>query len=269
MGSAGPRGFRSQVLSKGASRPDWRDAAAYAPLLDADRSLFAWEWLRREPDYRPAAEDALSLGSSDADHQAAAERFGLVAFEAPQRTVPHARPIWRSAIHPFVLIAEPVEADSAADGIEWNRFSAITRVSATDDAEHLLLSDGLYTIRLDGPPGAFSSEPVCLRYSIEGLVAAERPLLTLRRFLALCRAGDFSRSLHRRDVRARRWIMMLRAHDALAAGADQRQIAKELFSGSVVEPRWRSREPSIRSRVQRLVRSARRFAPGGYRLLLR
>lgn len=251
-----------------ANLPDWRDEAAYAPLLDADRSLFAWEWLRRDPQYCSAAKGALSSGPQDTDN-AGAGRFGLVAFEAPQLGVPDARPLWRSDIHPFVLTAEPGKADSAVDAVEWSRFSIITRVIANEDAEHLLLSDGLRAIRLDGPPGAFSSGPVCLRYSLEGLVSADAPLLTLRRFLALCRTGHFSRSLHRREVRARRWIMMLRAYDSLLAGADQRQIAGELFSGSVVEPCWRSREPSVRSRVQRLVRSARCFAPGGYRLLLR
>ena len=35
--------------------PDWRDAAAYEPLLEADRSLIAWEWLRRDRGYREAA----------------------------------------------------------------------------------------------------------------------------------------------------------------------------------------------------------------------
>ncbi|HEY1143029.1 MAG TPA: DUF2285 domain-containing protein [Sphingomicrobium sp.] len=251
-----------------ANLPDWHDEAAYAPLLDADRSLFAWEWLRRDAHYRAAAEEALSSGPRDFDN-ADAGRFGLVAVEAPQLGVPHARPVWRSDIHPFVLTAEPGKTDAAVASLEWGRLRTITRVIATEDAEHLLLSDGLRAIRLDGPPGAFGSGPVCLRYSVEGLASAEAPLLTLRRFLALCRTGNFSRSLHRREVRARRWIMMLRAHDALVAGADQRQIAGELFSRSVVDPCWRSRESSVRSQVQRLVRSARRFALGGYRLLLR
>lgn len=251
-----------------ASRLDWRDAAAYASLLDADRSLFAWEWLRRDPVYCAAAEEALSKGSTGAAN-AAAERFGLVAFEAPQLAVPHARPFWRSDSHPFVLMAERGKAEAAFDALEWDRFTGITRVISTDTSEHWLLSDGLRVIRLDGPHGAFSAEPLCPRYAIEGLISAEPPLLTLRRFLALCRTGDFSRSLHRRETRARRWIMMVRAHDALIAGADQRQIAREIFSRSVAEPCWRSRESSVRSQVQRLVRSARRFASGGYRSLLR
>jgi hypothetical protein len=256
------------VQAESASELDWRDAAAYAPLLGADRSFVAWEWLRRDPGYRAAAQEALAAGSSRGDNARDAECFGLLSFEPPQLGVPHARPFWRSDIHPFVLSAEPGSAGSTIDTLELGRSRAIARIIAADDSEHLLLSDGLRSIRLDGPTGAFSTEAVCLRYSIEGLITAERPLLTLRRLLALCRTGHFSRSLHRPEVRARRWIMMLRAHDAVIAGADQRQIARELLSRSVGLPCWRSREPSVRSQVQRLIRSARQLAAGGYRSLL-
>jgi hypothetical protein len=62
--------------------------------------------------------------------------------------------------------------------------------------------------------------------------------------------------------------MLLRTWDGLAAGADQRQLAEVLLSRSAGGPRWRAREPSVRSQVQRLVRSARAFAAGGYRVLL-
>lgn len=258
------------MQSESACGPDWRDASAYAPLLGADRSLFAWEWLRRDPSYRAATERSLPARSGIAQANSVAEPFGLIAFEALHFTVPDARPLWRSDVYPFVL---PVDlcraAPAAADELDLEPVRNLARIIVEDGAEHLLLSDGLRSIRLDGPSGVFTKGPAGLRYSIEGLISAERPLLTLRRLIALCRTGQFSRSLHPREVRARRWILMLRAYDGLQAGADQRQIAEELFSRSVAEPRWRSRESSVRSQVQRLVRSARRFAAGGYRRLLR
>lgn len=36
---------------KGPLRPDWRDVEQYRHLLDLDRAGWAWEWLRRSPDY--------------------------------------------------------------------------------------------------------------------------------------------------------------------------------------------------------------------------
>ena len=249
--------------------PDWRDPAAYAPLLEADRSLFAWEWLRRNAAYRLAAEQALSAGYGDSLPSDAPGDFGLVAFEPPHLAVPHARPVWRSDAHRYVLSAEIGATKQARDLFDPDRLCGASRVIPGDRREHLLLSDGLRTVRVDGVPGTFTSGPVSLRYKIEGLASAEPALLTLRRFLAFCRAGGFSRSLHRRETRARRWILMLRASDALAAGADQRAIAAELLSPSAGKPHWRVHQPSVRSQVQRLVRSARHMFAGGYLDLLR
>ena len=248
------------VQADAAAWPDWRDAAAYAPLLDADRSLIAWEWLRRDPRYRAAVKDSSSI-------HAPAE-FGLVAFEPPRLGVPHARPIWNAHAHPFVLAAERSRTICPNDLFDLARMNGFSRIIADDSGEHLLLCDGFRSIRLDGPAGLFSEGAVGLRYMIGGLSAAEAPLSTLRRFLALCRTGLFSRDLHRAEQRARRWILMLRAWDALIAGASQREIAEMVFSRSVAGARWRIREPSVRSRAQRLVRSARDFAEGGYRELL-
>ena len=238
--------------------PDWRDAAAYAPLLDADRSLIAWEWLRRDPRYRFAVRHPPAVQGSEA--------FGLVCFEDPDLAVPAARPLWRAKDHPFVLAVEPSERRSPCDTIDLGRFGALAR-SIAGASDHLLLSDGFRTIRLDGPPGTFSRS-CSLRFCIEGVAAAETQLLTLRRFLALVRHGRFSHSLHPRERRARRWVLLLRAADALAAGASQREIAQVLLGGRAQVTGWRMHEPSLRSQAQRLVRGSRRLAAGGYRRFL-
>ena len=62
---------------------------------------------------------------------------------------------------------------------------------------------------------------------------------------------------------------MLRASDALAAGAAQREIAAVLLNAEAEVERWRVIAPTLRARAQRLVRAARRMAAGGYRSLLR
>jgi hypothetical protein len=247
---------------------DWRDEAAYAPLLGADRSLFAWEWLRRDPLYCTAAERALSGRNSASGGDPAAGEFGLIAFERPQLTVPHARPIWTADVYSYVLSVTAGRDIGPEDLFEIGRFNPLARIVADDRGEHLLLSDGLRALRLDGPPGTFDGIRVCLRYRLEGVAAAQRPLLTLRRFLALSQTGTFPRSLYPREPRARRWILMLRTCDALAARASQREIAQLMLSRTVERPRWRSRKSNVRSQAQRLVSAARRFADGGYRALL-
>jgi hypothetical protein len=267
MGRRGLRRCYSSVRAETAAGRDWRDAAAYAPLSEADRSLFAWEWLRRDPLYRAAAYCALAADSrSRAGPQP--RQFGLVAFEPPDLAVPEARPLWRLDAHPYVLRAERIGRRYSADMFDLAPLREFARVLVDDDGEHLLLSDGLRAIRLDGSAAIFNGRPARLRYVLEGLASAEPPLLTLRRFVALCRTGRFARSLHRREAKARRWIEMLRALDALVAGADQRAIAQELLSVSATAPGWRRRESSIRLQAQRLARSARQMADGGYLRLL-
>ena len=249
--------------------PDWRDAAAYEPLLAADRSLFAWEWLRRDLGYQTAAERALAGGSRDpVGPGEGPKRWGLHAFEPPRLTAPEARPFWRAEVHSFVLGVKARPSDGE-DVFDFERFEAISRALTADGCERLLFSDGLRSIRIDVLSGTVAEGPVQLRYRLAGLAAAEPPVLTLRRLLALCRTGGFCRSLHPGEARARRWLLQLRAHDALTAGADQREIASVLLSAEASEPRWRIRSPSVRSQVQRLVRGARRMPSDGYFTLLR
>lgn len=240
-----------------ARTPDWKDEDAYAPLLDVDRSGFAWEWLRRDRCYRKAA------GGEEA------AQWGLHAFEAPDRDAIAARPVWRREVFPFVL-----EADATADGAEDDRFNLerlarfATLLTGEAGAEHLLLSDGRRSIRIDIAEGTLRAEPVLLRYRLAGLTGVQAPLLVLRQLLALWRAGDFSAALHPPERRAARWALVLRASDALAAGASQREIAEYLLGREAAQRRWRVEASSLRSRAQRLVREARRMADGGYRDLL-
>jgi hypothetical protein len=238
--------------------PDWRDAAAYEPLLAGDRSLFAWEWLRRNSGYRAAVTE---VGE-------APQNWGLHDFLRPEVTVPEARPIWRAEVDPFVLPVEAVPS-KGGDAFSPEPFADMTNVvTGGDGREYLLISDGFRAIRIDVLAGSVMGGPAELRYRIQGLAAAERPTLTLRRLLALWRAGRFCRSLHPREARARRRLLMLRAHDALSAGADQREIATALLSPRAGRPRWRTEVPSIRSRAQRLVRSACAMEAGGFWALL-
>ena len=247
-----------------ASALDWRDAANYAPLLDADRSMFAWEWLRRDPAYRAAAR-ACDTGPSGRAGEAA--HFGLLHFEPAELAVPIARPLWHADAHPYVLGARSDPSRSSGDEIDLRRFRDLVRLAEQAGRTSSII--GRASLDPHRCPDRHVRKWAGLpRYMIGGVASAQPPLLTLRRFLALCRTERFSRVLHPPEPRARRWIMMLRARDALNAGAGQREIAEVLLSRSVGEPRWRGREPSIRSQAQRLVRSARLMAEGGYRSML-
>ena len=110
MGAAG-RTASPAAVHGGALGIDWREGGGYQPLLAAERSLFAWEWLRRDPAYRAAA--AVALASSAAAGRAmAAARFGLLQFEDPGLGV-----IFDRAIPPFIA-AELAGTDDRGDLVE-------------------------------------------------------------------------------------------------------------------------------------------------------
>lgn len=255
-----------------ASKPlpwDWRDAAYYAPLLRLERTGFAWEWLRRDPDYRQGAESSLPLASpadsavERSDPRAA--RWGLVRFEPPDLSAPAARPLWLGTALPRVLPVSAGDGGEVGERFELERFAGLVRLGLDPGGpEHLLLSNGLQSVRLDVISGSLRRGPAMLSYHIAGVASAEPPLLVLRQLIALCRTGRFAASLHPADPRAPRWVTLLRVRDALVAGADQRTMAEVLLAPEAGLPRWRVEAPSLRSRVQRLVRQARLLAAGGY-----
>jgi hypothetical protein len=239
---------------------DWREKAVYEPLLAAGRPAFAWEWLRRDPGYRRAA-----LGRADRP----ASAWGLHEFESPEKDFRTARPMWRRSAWPLVLEADAFGGGSEMERLNISGLGGLVSVRRSDGAERLLLSDGAHSIRLDLLSGTLLQGPALLRYRIAGLVGTAGPLLALRQLLALSSTGSFSKALHRPERRAARWVLVLRAFDAMSSGADQRSIAEALLDRRAGLARWRIAEPSLRSRAQRLVREAKRMALGGYRDLLR
>jgi hypothetical protein len=248
---------------------EWRDAAAYAPLLQADRSILAWEWLRRNAQYRQAAAAAGPAAERQRENPAAL-RWGLHAFVDPAVPAPEARPLWTARLHPYVLFATTCVHGPERDLFDIGRFSeAATLVDGSGGGEHLLLSNGYHTLRVDLISGSLKEGPVKLRYLIGGFASAEKPLLTLQRLLRLSRTCRFASDRRAPERTARRLVLVLRASDALAAGANQREIAAVLLGREARGARWRAETPSLRSGAQRLVRAARRMASGAYLDLLK
>lgn len=237
---------------------DWRDAAAYELLLGAERSAFAWEWLRRDPAYRCAWEHKHGEPFG----------FGLCAFEDPALWALDARPFWSRSICPAVLRADAVALPSGdvRETFDLARFGGAATVidarGAGEACEHLLLSNGLRAVRVDILSGTLRAGPATLEWRLAGLESALPQARALDRLLALHRAGGFVGLPQAAERRAPRWILQLRVHDALAVGASHRAFAETLL-GTSVGPRWRLNAPDARLRVQRLALAARRLAKAG------
>jgi hypothetical protein len=196
---------------------------------------------------------------------------GSTFAEHPEREAPDARIIWHARLDPGVLHIEALPAAyTTAETVDVARLRPwLTSVVGRDGCEHAVLSDGWHRIRLELDNGSLRGDgPVSLRYHMTGVRAAELSDLTLRRFLHLYRYRRFAAMLFMPDPRINRWIELLRVHDALRAGATQRDIAIALFGDTRVRDEWGGGGGSLRQRVVRMVSDARRIARGGYRSLL-
>lgn len=199
---------------------------------------------------------------------------GACSFaEDPARAGPDARLVWDAGIDPDTLRVAALPVDPRhADRFDHDRFARwLYVVTDPEGREHAVLSDGYRRIRIDVEEGSLADgRPVLLRYLLSGSVGRDTDarLLPLRRAAGLLRTGRFLPALFPVERRIERLIDVLRVADALEAGASQRDIACALFGDERISSDWRAASDSLRSRVRRLVREARRMAAGGYRNLL-
>jgi len=194
---------------------------------------------------------------------------GFTFAERPEVEAPDARILWRADLDPGTLTvrATPI-ATGHPDAVPLGALAPWLTVVTDGTGEHAVLSDGWRHLRIDVEHGSLAAgDAVRLEYRLNGIASAEPKILPLRRLIDLCRRRRFSVSLYPPDRRVERWLLVLRVHDALSAGASQRDIARVLFADAPERGEDR-RSDSLRSRVRRLVVEARRLAGGGYRALL-
>jgi hypothetical protein len=196
---------------------------------------------------------------------------GFTFAESPEVEAPEARIIWHADLDPGTLSAVARRTDpDDPDGVSPDRLARWLTIARDEQgAEHAVLSDGWHHIRIDLEAGTLSGGPVVLDYRLWGMRHVRAKILPLRRFVHLCTEGRFSRTLFPADPAVARLITALRVHDALSAGATQREVAEILVGVEQARFDWNGASDSLRSRVRRLVKEARRLAAGGYRSLLR
>lgn len=246
--------------------PDWRDAGAYAWLLDTERCGFAWEWLRRDLRYREKALLALERGSESDRGDASAREWGLHRFEDPRQDFLQARPVWAANRYAWVIDAS-AKAGSGTNAFDLAELAGLSKLVEDGASEHLLLTNGFRSLRLD-IAGSVSRGPATLTFTLSGVRQLAQPLLLLARFHSLALTRTFAPALHPPLARAARFIQVLRTADALRTGASQAEIAEVLFSPMLERARWRVHSGSLRLRAQRLARTARNVAAGGFWTLL-
>jgi hypothetical protein len=227
---------------------DWTCEDDYRWLEAADLSALAWEFLRRNPDYRARWREPGAVAA-----------FGLRFALDPEVSAAGCDPIWLWSFAPAAaVLAAPVPAGAVTPR---RLVAAAAFRQAAVEGLHLRFPGGFQALL---PPSLRQDEPVgaVLPFGREWLarLAAARALATLA-------AGGRPRHLGVSGLRRRRLRLALRALDARLAGASYRAVAAQLL-GESFEVSFDWRASSARALAIRLCALGRKLSHGGHGALL-
>src|SRR5690606_7820442 len=127
----------------------------------------------------------------------------------------------------YLLIATARTCSREGGNFDLSRVAEARAMAASADGEHWLFGTAARPLRLDIVSGSLCGGPVAL--TVHGARLDAAALVALSRLVALAREGRWRPSHFPAERRADRWRQVLRVHDALLAGASQRDIADEFF----------------------------------------
>ena len=240
----------------------WHPSAAYLYVLHLDGPALAWEYLRRNPEYRRVWQRHRRRPQYEA------HRWGLRLLEDPTRDARDAHPDWFP--DPSSVVQVYPDADPSDDALPFQLWHFLGHKHLTHDGKRLVLTTQLVDRMLrmaispaleDGMAYAYAVRAGCQlpeRWRvIEAELAALDPATVERTALATGRPGRTS-VLHMRT---------LQALDGTLAGASQRGVAEVLYGITAVAERWYE-DGDLRAQVRRLIRRGQTLMEGEYRRLL-
>ncbi|MBS1157592.1 MAG: hypothetical protein H6R15_11 [Proteobacteria bacterium] len=243
------------------SSDHWYPSAAYLYVLHLDGPALAWEYLRRDPDYR---RDWLRRFINPET----AYRWGLRLLEDPDLDARDAHPAWFADHDTVVQLYPDADPPSDATPFEFWRIPGYKQ----------LLHDGRRLILVVRQPGG------CLRLALapalEDGMAYVYAIRACRGPCARCRVlvGELDKLRAADDpvtaavVKPRpshsslQELHTLQALDGTLAGASLRTVADVLFGPDAVAEGWHA-DGDLRARVRRLVQRGKKLMRGGYRRL--
>ncbi|NDP47504.1 MAG: DUF2285 domain-containing protein [Sulfuriferula multivorans] len=240
----------------------WHPSAAYLYVLHLDGPALAWEYLRRNPEYRRVWQ----CHRRRPQHEAL--RWGLRLLEDPARDARDAHPDWFP--DPSSVVQVYPDADPTADALLFQLWRFPGRKHLTHDGKRLVLTTQLVGRMLRMAISPALEDGMAYAYAVragyqlrERWRAIEAELAMVDDAKVHCTAITTGRSgrtsmLHMRT---------LQALDGTLAGASQRAVAEALFGITAVTERWYD-DSDLRAQVRRLIRRGQTLMGGEYRHLL-
>jgi hypothetical protein len=261
---------------------DWTKDETYDYTVKlADRG-WAWEWLRRNPAFRTAWNDArlhygiagydgaTTLLVSQSDTPRLLE-WDCLYCSSPQEDARLASVFWSPEICSSVLKlhAFPLKAQVEATPFLLRDLACPSALlELPNRAQHLLFHDGSRSLQLV-VEGEDVLRPVrLLTDGAPGKALAGRQLRSLLCFNDLRLSGRLYDSHFQRELPSQRLRLVLRILDGSLAGASHREIAQIVFADEFSTERWYAPGRPLRDRVRRAIYRGHQLMHNGYRDLL-
>lgn len=241
---------------------EWRPAAAYLYVLHLDGPSLAWEYLRRNPDYRLDWQRFYRRLTGRRPW-----RWGLRLYEDPGRDARAAQPDWEYDPEDLVWLQPDDDPSPDAPSFRLWRFPGYKVL--LHDGRRLLLaahrSGQVQRLAL----ASRLADGMAYAYAIHADTRLRRRWRALEAQLAVLEAeapDAYAATRPGRTLLAH--MRSLQALDGVLAGATQREIARVLFGERAVRDRWHD-DSELRAQVRHLIRRGRAYMAGEYRRLLR
>lgn len=245
-------------------------------LLRLGSAGWAWEWLRRNPEYARAVNSSPELERHMLREHPHLEmldlqthyrdEWGLCFPEKHYRPYTNAAIFWRPEFDPSVIpVAAVGSANGGADALDFRELNFAVRILRAPDSEHVLLSNGFHSIQIHVINGTVLEGPVQLAHVLPGPDILHARFLSVERLATLQKQKRFPARMFSTDSYASRWLLALKAIDMERSGVSQTDIAMQLYNGTRdvgFSTDWR------RSRLRRLLDTGHGMITGDYLKIL-
>lgn len=273
--------YEDEVVS--ASDVNWQRSETYDYTDNLVRADWAWEALRRNPEFRNSWHDAQRHFEIVEEHDDLRVidcvgdnhplgRWGCLYADPPDHDASSATVFWHPQRYSSVL---PVQAFDESTDVQTTMFrlhemNCATTLLLTDDGlQHMFVKDGGHGFQL-AISGASLLRPVhLLADAVLDPKDVGLRLAAVQCFNDLRATGHLVPSHFPAEPASPRLRFVMQALDGALAGASHREIAVALFGAARVEEDWNSHSAYLRDRVRRAVKRGRALMNGGYLNFLR
>jgi hypothetical protein len=251
----------------------WSDLASYRWMSTLSNHAWAWEFLRRDPGYRYAYNDAVAeIAAGDALPDSTALRFGLLRFGDPDQDALVANVFWRmrACREVLPLATSPMDSGTAAGTLHLENLQCRTTVcnfGADQRKDVLFAQDGRF-LQLAVFGDTPLAEALLLTPALPAPGYADSRLLAVRRLTDLVKHGWMRPALYPRQPRAERLMRVVQALDGWQAEVSHRDIGIALYGDARIERDWMHPGDNLRDQVRRAIRYGRDLMADGYKRFL-